>query len=157
MIRIAVVLLLVGGIAWTAPRRKIIVDEDCSGPGGSNMHTVALLLQSPQAEVLGVTVVSGNSWRDEEVAHALRLLEIMGRTDVPVMSGAAFPLVRSREEAIQWQKQYGKSSFSGPGMTAGGTSHSSCRRFPKASPPATPRMRTRRISWCGWCVNTRMR
>ncbi len=111
--RLALVVLLAGSLAWSAARRKIIIDEDCSGPGGSNMHTVALLVQSPQAEVLGVTVVSGNQWRDEEVAHALRLLEIMGRTDLPVISGAAFPLVRSREEAIQWQEQYGKSSFSG--------------------------------------------
>ena len=30
----------------------------------------------------------------EEVAHTLRLLEIMGRTDMAVMKGAAFPLVR---------------------------------------------------------------
>jgi hypothetical protein len=35
----------------------------------------------------GVTVVSGDQWRDEEVAHTLRLLEIVGRTDIPVVPG----------------------------------------------------------------------
>src|SRR5579884_1240990 len=105
--------LLIGAVVWGAPRRKIVIDEDCSGPGGSNMQTVALLLQSPQVEVLGVTVVSGNAWRDDEVRHALRLLEIMGRTDIPVMPGAVFPLVRTREEAREWQERYGKVSFSG--------------------------------------------
>ena len=95
------------------PRRKIIVNEDCSGPGGSNMQTVALLVQSPQVEVLGVTVVSGDQWRDEEVAHTLRLLEIMGRTDIPVVPGAEFPLVRRREEAQAWQQRYGKVAYAG--------------------------------------------
>ena len=49
------------------------------------------MIQSPQVDVLGITVVSGDPWRDEEVAHTLRLLEIMGRTDIPVVPGAAFP------------------------------------------------------------------
>jgi inosine-uridine nucleoside N-ribohydrolase len=95
------------------PRRKVIINEDCSGPGGSNMQTPLLLIQSPRVEVLGITVVTGNQWRDEEVAHALRLLEIIGRTDIPVMRGAVFPLVRTRKEAQLWQAHYGKVAYSG--------------------------------------------
>src|SRR5579863_5615111 len=113
MKRLAIAMLLACAIAWSQPRRKIIINEDCSGPGGSNMQTLALLIQSPHAEVLGITVVSGDQWRDEEVAHTLRLLEIMGRTDIPVFVGAAVPLVRTREEAIQWQERYGKVSYAG--------------------------------------------
>ncbi len=113
MKRLAIALLLTGALAWSQPKRKIIINEDCSGPGGSNMQTLALLIQSPQVEVLGITVVSGDQWRDEEVAHTLRLLEIMGRTDIPVMLGAAFPLVRTREESLQWQERYGKVSYAG--------------------------------------------
>jgi inosine-uridine nucleoside N-ribohydrolase len=113
MTRLAMVMLLAASLAWSQPRRKVIIDQDCSGPGGSNLQTVALLIRSPQVEVLGITVVSGNQWRDEEVAHVLRLLEIMGRTDIPVMSGAVFPLVRSREEAREWQDRYGRISFTG--------------------------------------------
>jgi len=94
-------------------RRKIIINEDCSGPGGSNMQTLALLIQSPQVEVLGITVVSGDQWRDEEVAHTLRLLEIMGRTDIPVVPGATYPLVRRRDEAQAWQQHYGKVAYAG--------------------------------------------
>jgi purine nucleosidase len=113
MTRLAIALLLAGSFAWSQPRRKIIINEDCSGPGGSNMQTLALLIQSPQVEVLGITVVSGDQWRDEEMAHTLRLLEIIGRTDIPVMSGAAFPLVRTREESLQWQERYGKVAYAG--------------------------------------------
>jgi purine nucleosidase len=106
-------LFLANCIGWSQQRRKVIVNEDCSGPGGSNMQTLAMLIQSPQVEVLGVTVVSGDAWRDEEVAHALRLLEIMGRTDIPVMRGAAFPLLRTREETELWQQRYGKVAYAG--------------------------------------------
>ena len=94
-------------------RRKVIINQDCSGPGGSNMQTLATLIQSPQVEVLGVTIVTGNQWRDEEVVHALRLLEVLGRTDIPVVPGAVFPLVRTREEAQLWQERYGKAGYAG--------------------------------------------
>jgi inosine-uridine nucleoside N-ribohydrolase len=111
--RYTAILILATTLAAAQPRRKIIINQDCSGPGGSNMQTLALLIQSPQVEVLGITVVSGNQWRDEEVAHALRLLEIMGRTDIPVFRGAEFPLVRTRDDAQNWQQRYGKVAFAG--------------------------------------------
>jgi len=103
----------VASCGWAQARRKVIIDQDCSGPGGSNMQTLAVLLQSPKVEVLGITVASGNQWRDEEVVHTLRLLEIMGQTDVPVVPGAVFPLVRRRNEARLWQERYGKVGFAG--------------------------------------------
>src|SRR5580700_2229485 len=113
---IALLLLFAGLVAvplHAQAKRKIIINQDCSGPGGSNMQTLLVLIQSPQVEVLGITVVSGNAWRDEEVAHTLRLLEIIGRTDIPVLPGAVFPLVRTPEEARLWQDQYGKVGFAG--------------------------------------------
>jgi len=94
-------------------RRRVIINEDCSGPGGSNMQTLMVMIQSPQVEVLGITVVSGDQWRDEEVAHTLRLLEIMGRPDIPVVPGATYPLVRTREESRMWQQRYGKVAYAG--------------------------------------------
>jgi purine nucleosidase len=110
---LAIALLLLSSWGWAEPRRKVIVNEDCSGPGGSNMQTLLLLIQSPQVEVLGITVVSGNQWRDEEIAHTLRLLEIIGRTDIPVVPGAAFPLMRTHSEAQTWQQRYGRIAFAG--------------------------------------------
>jgi len=106
-------LIVLHGMGPAQSRRKVIVNQDCSGPGGSNLQTLAVMIQSPQVEVLGITVVSGDQWRDEEVAHTLRLLEIMGRTDIPVIPGAEFPLVRTRAEAQQWQQHYGKVAYAG--------------------------------------------
>src|SRR5437660_8500398 len=106
-------LLLANSLGWAQQRRKVIINQDCSGPGGSNMQTLLLLIQSPDVDVLGITVVSGDAWRDEEVAHTLRLLEIIGRSDIPVVPGAAFPLVRTREEAQLWQQRYGQVAYAG--------------------------------------------
>ena len=106
-------LLSVLGNNAAAQRRKVIINEDFSGPGGSNLQTLLMLVQSPQVEVLGATVVSGDQWRDEEVAHTLRLLEIIGRTDIPVIPGANFPLLRTRAEAQLWQQRYGKAAYAG--------------------------------------------
>ncbi len=81
-----------------AQKRLVLIDQDGSGPGGSNQMAMMVLLQAPQAEVLGITIVTGNAWRDEEVQHTLRMLELIGRSDVPVVPGAVFPLVRTQEE-----------------------------------------------------------
>src|ERR1700730_3635922 len=106
-------LLIASSPAFAQQLRKVVVNDDCSGPGGSNMQTLSTLIQSRQVEVLGITVVSGNQWRDEEVAHTLRLLELIGRTDIPVVPGGVFPLVHAREEALLWQARYGKVAFAG--------------------------------------------
>ncbi|MGH9756468.1 MAG: nucleoside hydrolase [Candidatus Acidiferrales bacterium] len=109
----SLVFLLASSCGWGQTRRKVIIDQDCSGPGGSNLQAPLVLIQSPMVDVLGITVVSGDQWRDEEVAHMLRLLEIIGRTDIPVVPGAAFPLVRTRDETQLWQERYGTVAFAG--------------------------------------------
>jgi len=94
-------------------KRYVIIDQDAAGPGGTDMMSILVLLQSPKVEVLGITVVAGDGWRDEEVAHTLRLLELVGRADIPVIPGAAFPLVRTREETRLWEERYGKQPYQG--------------------------------------------
>jgi purine nucleosidase len=131
-------LLLVATLCSAEARRKIIINEDCSGPGGSNMQTLALLIQSPKVEVLGITVVSGDQWRDEEVAHTLRLLEIMGRTDIPVVPGAGFPLVRTRAEAQAWQEHYGKVAYAGAWDERWWHESSIIPRLPEGTPTTKP-------------------
>ena len=78
--------------------RLVLIDQDGSGPGGSNQMAMMVLLQSPQIHVLGITMVTGNAWRDEEAQHTLRMLELIHRTDVPVALGAVNPLVRTQQE-----------------------------------------------------------
>ena len=94
-------------------KRKIIIDQDAAGPAGSDQQAILLLIQSPKTEVLGVTVVTGDAWLTEEVAHTLRMLELIGRTDIPVMRGAEYPLVRTKEETEQWEQRYGSVAWLG--------------------------------------------
>ena len=98
---------------WGQQKRKLIIDQDAAGPGGTDMQAILALVNSPETDVLGITIVTGDQWRDEEVAHTLRLLEIIGRTDIPVLAGAAFPLVNSKEEIAQWEKHYGNVVYQG--------------------------------------------
>jgi inosine-uridine nucleoside N-ribohydrolase len=46
-------------------------------------------------------MVSGNAWEPEEVQHTLRMLELIHRTDVPVVPGAVFPILRTEAESMQ--------------------------------------------------------
>ena len=96
------ILLLAAALTTHAQKRPdtrmVLFDQDGSGPGGSNQMAMMVLLQSPKVEVLGITMVTGNAWRDEETAHTLRMLELIHRTDVPVAQGAVYPLVRTQLE-----------------------------------------------------------
>ena len=101
-------------LASPAPeRRLVVIDQDTSGPGGSNIMSMLVLLQSPQVDVLGITVVTGNAWRDDEARHALRMLELIGRSDVPVALGAVFPLVRTQQETRLASALVGKVAWLG--------------------------------------------
>ena len=111
---IALLLLAVTAIpALAQSRRKVIIDQDAAGPGGTDMQAILALINSPETEVLGITVLTGDDWRDEEVQHTLRLLEIIGRTDIPVLPGAVFPLVNSKEFIAKWETLYGKVEYQG--------------------------------------------
>jgi purine nucleosidase len=71
------------------------------------------MIQSPQTEVLGITVVTGDQWLKAEIAHTLRMLELIGRTDIPVVPGAEYPLVRRKEETELWEQRYGSVAWLG--------------------------------------------
>ena len=117
-------------------RRLVVIDQDGSGPGGSNQMAMMVLLQSAQVRVLGITMVSGNAWEPEEVQHTLRMLELIRRTDVPVVPGAVFPLVRTEEESKLTQGLYG--SFPWYGAWGDLAAHTS--RQPYHGPFVVPKM-----------------
>jgi purine nucleosidase len=109
----AVIILFVACSVSAQTKRKVIIDQDARGPATTDQQSILVFLQSPEVETLGITVVSGDMWRDEEVAHTLRMLEIVGRTDVPVVPGAVFPLINREEMILRWEQLYGKVSYKG--------------------------------------------
>lgn len=109
---LAVAMFAIATGAQAQSRRMVILDDDLDA-----FHPAQLMaLQSPDVDVLGITIVSGNAWRDEEVAHALRMLEIVGRTDIPVVPGATYPLLNSEAATERWEARYGKLVWKGAWM-----------------------------------------
>ena len=109
----AAILLLGGALlvaASPAPKRLVLIDDDLIGLNG----VPVLLLQAPDVDVLGITTTSGSVWRDTATAYGLRTLEVLGRTDVPVVPGATFPLLNSQEATKRWEGMYGRLVFKGP-------------------------------------------
>ncbi|MCU1298180.1 MAG: hypothetical protein JWO91_2458, partial [Acidobacteriaceae bacterium] len=106
-------LLLLTTATLQAQKIKVIIDQDARGPATTDMQSILIFLQSDKFDVLGITTVSGDQWVKEETQRTLRLLEIAGRTDVPVVEGAEFPLLNSKEESERWEGLYGKIPYKG--------------------------------------------
>jgi len=69
----------------------IVIDCD---PGHDDAIAIMLALGSPEVDLRAVTTVSGNAPLHHTTANAIRVLDHVGRSDVPVAAGADRPLVR---------------------------------------------------------------
>ncbi len=88
----------------------IVYDNDFFGPVSSD---IVPLIAAPNVRVLGFTVVTGDGWVNEETADLLRFLEMVHRTDIPVVKGAVYPLVNSRARMAAWERMYGTIAWKG--------------------------------------------
>src|SRR5271155_1490528 len=70
---------------------RVILDTD---PGVDDAMAFFLALRSPELKIEAITPVCGNVPLSLTLPNALRLLEIAGRTDIPVAAGASTPLIR---------------------------------------------------------------
>ena len=78
-------------------KRKIIIDCD---PGIDDSLAIMLALTSPEIEVLGITIVCGNSPVEMGFENAKKILKQMNRLDVPVYMGKPRPLKRDYVNAL---------------------------------------------------------
>jgi len=124
-----------------AQKIRIVVDQDARGPGTSDQQALLVFLQSDKFEVLGITTVSGDQWVKEETQHTLRMLEIAQRTDVPVIQGAEFPLLNSKEETERWEALYGKLEYKGCWTDRFEASRSTIYDEPYHAPEVVPAMK----------------
>jgi purine nucleosidase len=134
MRKILLTLLMVAAALCPAQKRLVLIDQDGSGPGGSNQMAMMVLLQSPKVEVLGISMVTGNAWRDEETLHTLRMLELTGHANIPVARGAVFPLVRTEQETRLAEALNGKVAWLG----AWGQGQTTLVETPSGVTPMTP-------------------
>ena len=86
----------------------ILIDCD---PGHDDAIAILLALASPEVEVRGISTVAGNQTLDKTTRNALVVLEVAGRTDIPVAAGADAPLRRELRTAPQ---VHGDTGLDGP-------------------------------------------
>ena len=88
----------------------IVIDCD---PGHDDAIAILLALASPEVELRGITTVAGNQTLEKTTRNALKVLELAGRTDVPVAAGAHEPLKRELRTAAY---VHGESGLEGPDL-----------------------------------------
>ncbi len=86
-------------VPTTAAPQKIIFDTDFVVPPQDDGQALILALNSPELKILGITTVAGNDSMERATSDALRVLEIAGRTEIPVYKGANMPM---RHEKSAW-------------------------------------------------------
>lgn len=80
--------------APSPPRQRadVLIDTDFGLPPIDDAFAVGLVLNSPEARVVAITTVAGNQPLDTENTELQGFMERMGRLDVPLYSGAEYPL-----------------------------------------------------------------
>ena len=81
------------------PKEMVILDTDMV-PGLDDGLALSMLALADDIELLGVTVVAGNTHVNEGLAYGIRQLEIIGKPDVPIVAGAIQPLRENRIELM---------------------------------------------------------
>jgi inosine-uridine nucleoside N-ribohydrolase len=89
---------------------RILLDCD---PGHDDAIALLLALASPEVELLGVTTVAGNQTLEKTTANAIRVLDFVGRDDIPVAVGAERPLLR---EPFVAKYVHGETGLDGPDL-----------------------------------------
>ncbi|XP_022767882.1 probable uridine nucleosidase 2 [Durio zibethinus] len=77
--------------------KKIIIDTD---PGIDDAMAIFLALRSPEVEVIGLTTIYGNVYTTLATRNALHLLEVAGRTDIPVAEGSHVTITKGTKLRI---------------------------------------------------------
>jgi inosine-uridine nucleoside N-ribohydrolase len=70
---------------------RVIIDTD---PGVDDAFALLLAMRSPELKIEAITPVAGNVPLEITLPNALRMVEIAGRSDIPVAAGARTPLLR---------------------------------------------------------------
>ena len=75
--------------------KRVIIDTD---PGVDDTAAILLALASPELQVEALTISYGNGSMEQCAVNARHILEVAGRSDIPVYHGAHGPLLRKANE-----------------------------------------------------------
>ena len=102
-------------IVAPSAKKKLIYDQDHRGPLSTDTAATLMLLQADNIDLLGICTVSCDMWAKQETAYALRLIELMGRPEIPVFMGAQEPLLNTKAEAQMRYQMFGARSLGDEG------------------------------------------
>lgn len=92
--------------------QKIIIDTD---PGIDDALAILLALAAKdELDVLALTTVNGNVGVEQVTKNAFKILEIAGRTDIPVYMGNGKPLMRENEHCEEFHGDDGMGNLEMP-------------------------------------------
>ena len=89
------------------PTSKIIIDTD---PGLDDAAAIMLALGSPELQILGITVVSGNVPLTLATKNTRIICDLAGRPDIKIFAGAEKPL---KGKQVTAEHAHGKSGLDG--------------------------------------------
>jgi len=91
--------------------RKIIIDTD---PGQDDAVAILLAAASPQdLQIEAIVAVAGNVGLAQNAKNALKVVELSGRTDIPVYAGCSRPM---RRILVTAEHVHGETGLDGPDL-----------------------------------------
>lgn len=102
--------------------RRLLIDTD---PGVDDAMAILMALASPEFDVVAMTTVFGNAATDVTTVNALRLLEVAGRTEIPVAVGAFDPIATTYKgpvPQVHGANGLGDADLAPPTITPSGSS-----------------------------------
>jgi inosine-uridine nucleoside N-ribohydrolase len=101
----------IGVLPSVAAPQKIIIDTDFNtiGDDGQVLVMAAQLQAAGALDILGLTIPTGNQWRDQEISDALKAVERLGiEHKVRIHPGTQYPLLHDYKSYL-----YEKAVFAG--------------------------------------------
>ncbi len=88
-------------LGLAAQTSRVLIDTDA---GSDDLMAIAYLLAHPGVRIEAITVVNGLAHPEAGARNIVRLLELAGRTGVPVFSGRSMPLQGAAEFPTEWRR-----------------------------------------------------
>ncbi len=120
LVRLILALTLFTSLTHAQPP-GIIIDTDA---GSDDILAIAFLLSHPSVHIDAITIANGLAHVDAGARNLTRLVELSGRTNIPVFAGSPTPLKGSAEFPREWRKI----SDDLPGVVLPATSRSLARK-----------------------------
>jgi len=104
LFKVLVLAVMIGSLSFpnveAQKKEKIILDTDMVEVFDDGI-AMMMLANTPSIDLLGVTIVVGNTWVPEGTAYAIRQLESIGKASIPVIPGIRQPIYPNRFETIK--------------------------------------------------------